>query len=176
MGIADRKSGRLKGLFMFLRFLRFSAILIALSFCLQPAARAETTGKGQDALPKETLIVESGGKEHRFVVEVAASEQQRAMGLMFREEMAADHGMLFVFEGEGDRYFWMKNTPLPLDILFIGATGRIVGIAADTIPYSEAVIPSGAPARFVLELNAGTSARLGMNVGDTASSPSMKVE
>ena len=104
---------------------------------------------------------------------MAVTAPERSRGLMFREEMAADHGMLFIFETEGDRYFWMKNTPLPLDIIYIDATGKIVSIAADTTPFSEQTIPSGAPAKYVLELNAGTSAERGIGVGDTVSSASM---
>ncbi|MFC6656249.1 DUF192 domain-containing protein [Roseibium salinum] len=118
-------------------------------------------------------MIRSAEQEHRFVAEIAATSEQRARGLMFREEMAADHGMLFIFEGESNRSFWMKNTPLPLDIIYIDAAGRIVSIAADTTPFSEAVIPSGAPARFVLELNAGTAEKIGIERGDQVSSPSM---
>ncbi|WP_306146090.1 DUF192 domain-containing protein [Roseibium sp. MMSF_3412] len=124
-------------------------------------------------LRTEPLTVESAEKTHRFTVEVAVSAPERSRGLMFREEMAADDGMLFIFEKEGDRYFWMKNTPLPLDIIYIDAAGKIVSIAADTTPFSEQTIPSGAPAKYVLELNAGTSAERGIVVGDTVSSASM---
>ncbi|PVB63605.1 DUF192 domain-containing protein [Labrenzia sp. 011] len=128
---------------------------------------------GVTPLRTESLVVRSGDREHNFEVEVAETDRQRAKGLMFREEMPADKGMLFVFAAEGDRYFWMKNTPLPLDIIYINAAGRIVSIAADTTPFSEDVIPSAGPAKFVLELNAGTSARLGIDPGDMVSSPSM---
>ncbi|MEP3665528.1 MAG: DUF192 domain-containing protein, partial [Roseibium sp.] len=91
-------------------------------------------------------------------------------------EMGPDTGMLFVFQSEDQRYFWMKNTPLPLDIIFIGADGAIVSIAAGTTPFSTDTIPSGKPARFVLELNAGRAAELGIKAGDTASSPSMTTD
>jgi len=154
----------------FLRPIVSGFTLCVLAFTAVPAAIAQESGA---ELPTENLTVQSGENQHRFTVEVAATDRQRARGLMFREEMAADHGMLFIFEGEGDRYFWMKNTPLPLDIVFIGAEGTIVSIAADTTPYSEAVIPSAGPARFVLEVNAGLSAKLGIEAGDTVSSPSM---
>lgn len=130
----------------------------------------------QAELPTENLLVQSPSAEHAFLVEVASTDQQRARGLMFREEMAKDHGMLFVFEGEGERFFWMKNTPLPLDIIYISAAGQIVSIAADTTPFSVSVIPSGKPARYVLELNAGTAKKLGIEVGDKVTSPSMTPE
>jgi hypothetical protein len=82
--------------------------------------------------------------------------------------MAADHGMLFDFETPQPVVMWMRNTPLPLDMLFIDADGRIAGVAADTTPFSEAMIPSPRPVRFVLEVNAGTARRLGIAAGDRA--------
>lgn len=133
-------------------------------------AFAQDDGK---RLRTEPLTVQGAGQTHSFTVEVAVTAPERSRGLMFREEMAADHGMLFIFETEGDRYFWMKNTPLPLDIIYINAAGKIVSIAADTTPFSEQTIPSGAPAKYVLELNAGMSAERGIDVGDTVSSASM---
>ncbi len=155
--------------------LRCAVALCMLVFSVLTPAWAQNGATDAEKLPEETLVIRSGVTDHRFVVEVAATDRDRARGLMFREEMAADHGMLFVFEGEGDRYFWMKNTPLPLDIIFIGGDGGIVSIAADTTPFSEAVIPSKLPAKYVLEVNAGTAASLGVKAGDKVSSPSMKV-
>jgi len=150
----------------------FLALLVGVA-AMTTASRSQNA---QETLRQENLVVQSGDQTHRFVVEVAETDRQRSRGLMYREEMAADHGMLFVFDGEGERFFWMKNTPLPLDIIYIGATGDIVSIAADTTPFSEKVIPSGEAAKFVLELNAGTSASLGIDVGDKVSSPSMAGE
>ncbi|MTI08012.1 DUF192 domain-containing protein [Roseibium denhamense] len=121
----------------------------------------------------ETLTIQSDGGEHVFQVEVAKTDRERARGLMFREAMAADHGMLFIFESEGERFFWMKNTPLSLDIIYANGAGKIVSIAEDTLPYSERVIPSNYPSRFVLELNAGTSKKLGIKPGDVMASPSI---
>lgn len=137
-----------------------------------------TAGASADEAPlrTETLEIASDGTVNQFTVEVAETDRQRAKGLMFRETMAADHGMLFIFEGEGERYFWMKNTPLPLDIIYISRAGAIVSIAADTTPYSEKVIPSNGAAKYVLELNAGTAQKLGISAGDTVSSPSMAGE
>ncbi|GAB4522038.1 MAG: DUF192 domain-containing protein [Roseibium sp.] len=137
-----------------------------------PAAADES----QKGLPVEQLVVTSGDREHVFTVEVASTDRQRAMGLMFREEMDAEAGMLFLFDAEGERYFWMKNTPLPLDIIYIAASGSIVSIAADTVPFSTDAIPSGAPAKYVLELNAGTAAKRGIVPGDRVASPSIAAE
>ncbi|UES57643.1 DUF192 domain-containing protein [Roseibium aggregatum] len=127
-------------------------------------------------LPVEDLLIRSGDKEHQFKAEVAATDRQRSMGLMFRKEMPAERGMLFLFEGEGDRYFWMKNTPLPLDIIFIDAKGSIVSIADNTTPFSEDVIPSLGPAKYVFEINAGLAEKLDISAGDKVSSPSMGLE
>ncbi|MBN9670396.1 DUF192 domain-containing protein [Roseibium aggregatum] len=150
--------------------------LLAFLILLGVSGQAATAQQRQAPLPQETVVIKSGESLHRFEAEVASTDRQRARGLMFREEMAADHGMLFVFEGEGERYFWMKNTPLPLDIIYIAKTGRIVSIAKDTTPFSEVAIPSGQPAEFVLELNAGITSKLGIGPGDTVSSPSIDRE
>ena len=105
----------------------------------------------------ESLVIRTkAGKEFAFKVELAVAANQRQQGLMNRDEMAADRGMLFDF-GETRRvYMWMKSTYLPLDMLFIGPDGRIVLVKADTMPLSEEIIDSHDPVRFVLELNAGT--------------------
>jgi len=134
---------------------------------LPPSAEAQD-------MPREQLTVSGASGSHVFDVEVAANDVHRARGLMFRTEMAADAGMLFVFNSEGERYFWMKNTPLPLDIIFISADGRIVRIARSTTPFSEKLVPSRGAAMFVLEINAGLSDSLGITEGDRVSSPSMR--
>jgi len=165
-----------------MRFQSFKSHLLQLAVCfglvlslVAPSAPG-FADESQKGLPVESLVVFSGDTEHRFEVEIAATDRQRSMGLMFREEMPADHGMLFLFEGEGQRYFWMKNTPLTLDIIYIGATGKIVSIAADTEPFSLDTIPSNGPAKYVLEVNAGIAKELGIAAGDRGESPSMGAE
>jgi uncharacterized membrane protein (UPF0127 family) len=111
------------------------------------------------------LALEDGG-EHEFQVELAVTWEQQAQGLMFRQSMPEDHGMLFLYESEGPRSMWMKNTYIPLDILFIGGDGRILSIAERTVPLSLSTISSGRPAKAVLELNGGTADRLGIRPGD----------
>ena len=108
-------------------------------------------------------------KGQRFTVDLAETAEQQALGLMFREEMADDHGMLFIFPVEARRSFWMKNTRIPLDILYFDGDLALVSLwqnvrpcAADPCPS----YPSRAPARYVLELNAGTAASLGVERGD----------
>lgn len=106
---------------------------------------------------------------HRFQVEVAADDASRTRGLMFRDSMAADHGMLFVFEHEQPLAFWMKNTRIPLDILYFDAERRLVSAAENTPPCSAGdrcpSYPSKGPARFTLELNAGTAHQLDIQPG-----------
>ena len=100
------------------------------------------------------------------LVEMETTPEQRQAGLMFRTEMAPDHGMLFDFGREDDLAFWMKNTPLSLDIIFIRADGSIANIQRKTTPFSTKSLPSDGPARAALELNAGTARALGIKPGD----------
>ena len=110
------------------------------------------------------MLTTSSG-EHNFRVEIAKTPGDKARGLMFREQMAPDHGMIFIYAESGQRFFWMKNTPLSLDIIFLDQ-GRVVKIARGTTPFSTDVIPSEAPANWVLELVAGRSQVIGLQVGD----------
>ena len=109
-------------------------------------------------------------KGHRYTVEIAADEKSREHGLMDRTEMAADHGMLFVFDDDAMRNFWMKNTRIPLDILYFDEGRRLVSQQRDVPPCSLGdacpPYPSNAPARYVLELNAGESEKIGLTSGD----------
>ena len=118
------------------------------------------------AFERGTLIIETeAGASHRLEVEIALDPADRSRGLMFRESMPADHGMLFDFERPQQVTMWMRNTILPLDMLFIEETGRIAWVAADTKPFSEELIEAPTPVRAVLELNAGTAKRLGIAPG-----------
>ncbi|MBV8538006.1 MAG: DUF192 domain-containing protein [Alphaproteobacteria bacterium] len=112
------------------------------------------------------LSIESGGKRIPFKVEIAETDEQRALGLMYRTSLPADAGMLFDFKHDQDVAFWMRNTRIPLDMLFIDRTGRIVNIAERAVPFSEETIPSAGPVLAVLELNGGTASRLGLKPGD----------
>ena len=117
---------------------------------------------GTAALPATTISVDTAGGRHAFKVEVAADNASQEKGLMFRKKMAADAGMLFDFHTTVMTTFWMKNTVLPLDIIFIRSDGAISSVAANAVPYSEAPIPSSEPIRAVLELNAGRAKALGI--------------
>ena len=120
----------------------------------------------QVAFETSTLTIESASGPISFEVELAVSPEQRRQGLMFREDLNSDQGMLFDFGRTAPVTMWMRNTLISLDMLFIDADGRIARIVADTEPLSDAVIGSGGPVRAVLELSAGTSAEQGIAVGD----------
>jgi uncharacterized membrane protein (UPF0127 family) len=117
------------------------------------------------------LTIKSANGTHAFQVESAKTEAEQARGLMFRTDLKPDGGMLFwPYPAKGGEpvaaNFWMKNTPSPLDILYIRADGTIARIAENTVPFSEAPIPSGEPVGAVLELMGGRSAELGIAEGD----------
>jgi len=117
--------------------------------------------------PTEELhIVTGDGVRHLFHVEIAETPRALQQGLMFRQNLPEDHGMLFVFETEGVRNFWMKNTYVPLDMLFINADGTIQRIARNAVPLSQAIVSSEVPVLHVLELLGGTASRLGLQEGD----------
>ncbi|HEY6703554.1 MAG TPA: DUF192 domain-containing protein [Xanthobacteraceae bacterium] len=103
---------------------------------------------------------------HVFAVELASTPEEQAKGLMFRRELPEGQGMLFDFHREQPTSFWMKNTYIPLDMIFIRGDGRILRIAENTVPLSEALVSSGGPVRAVLEVNAGTARKLGIAPGD----------
>lgn len=111
--------------------------------------------------------IELGGQ--RYTVEIADNDAERARGLMFRDAMPADHGMLFVHERQEPLAYWMKNTHIPLDILYFDNAHRLVSQQRDVPPCSLGdacpPYPSAAPARYVLELNAGEAAKLGLDEG-----------
>ncbi len=123
---------------------------------------------------KSSLEIETKTGTHKFTVEMAVSDRQQAQGLMFRRSMAPNAGMLFDYKRPTRITMWMKNTYIPLDMIFIGADGRINNIAQRTVPLSEATIPSRGRALAVLEVNGGTASRLGIKPGDRVIHPIFK--
>jgi uncharacterized protein len=117
---------------------------------------------------KQPVMIESASGKHRFDVELAVTPQEMAQGLMFRRSLAADAGMLFVYDVPQRASFWMKNTLIPLDMLFIAPDGKIINIHERAVPQSLEPIPSAGPVKAVLELNGGTASRLGIKPGDRA--------
>ena len=119
----------------------------------------------------KSLEIVSKGAVHVFSVEIADSQAEREKGLMFRKHLPDGQGMLFDFDGEQDIAMWMKNTYIPLDMIFIRGDGSIARIAENTTPMSTAIIPSVTPVRAVLEVAGGTAARLGITPGDRVAFP-----
>ena len=116
---------------------------------------------------RDVLSIETAdGQRHRLEVELAVTGQQHAQGLMYRRSLAEDAGMLFLYREAGMISMWMKNTSVPLDMIFIAPDGRIVDIAERTVPYSLETVSSRFAASAVLEVNGGTVARLGVQPGD----------
>lgn len=142
---------------------------LALSLAMAGSALAENRAMMLPVDPAP-LIAETAKGELSFKVEIADDVSERSMGLMFRETLPADQGMLFVFQQTQPVGFWMKNTPLPLDLIFIGEDGKVKTIRQGE-PQSEAVIAPNGPVRFVLELNAGTAVARGIKDGDQIRHP-----
>lgn len=111
-------------------------------------------------------IVDREGRSHAFRVELAQSRFEQARGLMQRTVLGPDEGMLFPFDPPREASFWMRNTLIPLDLVFIGPDGRILNIAANAVPYDETPLMSEGTAKAVLELNGGRAAQLGIVPGD----------
>ena len=123
---------------------------------------------------KQTLEIATKSGVHVFAVEVADNDAERAKGLMYRKELPEGQGMLFDFHREQEVSFWMQNTYIPLDMIFIRGDGSILRIAENTEPLSTRLIPSGGPVRAVLEVIGGTTRKLGIGPGDRVASPIFK--
>jgi uncharacterized protein len=123
-------------------------------------------GPSDAGLKQVQLCLQSGNKTRSYKVEVARTSQEQAQGLMFRKSLDDNAGMIFPFPEPKPASFWMKNTVIPLDIIFIRADGSIESIAANTTPYSETPVASGEPVKAVLELRGGLTKELGIKSGD----------
>ena len=138
-----------------MRALAFAAFVLFGVFAAGPVRAADP------------LALEIVGKTgvHPFAVEVVSNEADRAKGLMYRKSLPEGQGMLFDFHSEQDVSFWMQNTYIPLDMIFIKADGTISTIAENTIPYSETPVPSSEPVRAVIEIKGGGARQLGIAAG-----------
>ena len=155
-------------------FLKSALLVVALGVaaCAQPdAAPAAPTVTNIGGVHRELVTVQTTQGPLNFQAEIADDEAERSRGLMFRREMARDHGMLFLFDAPEPQSFWMRNTHLSLDLIFVGPDGRILNIAERATPYSDAAIRSAGPAVAVLEINGGLSRELGIAVGDRVTHP-----
>ena len=144
--------------------LRRLLLTLLLLFAALPAWGLETF------TTSELTIVTAGGPQ-KFKIELALSDAQMEQGLMFRRSLAPDAGMLFDFKRPVPVTMWMKNTLIPLDMVFLDAGGRVVDIHERAVPQSLDQIAAKGPARYVVELNGGTAARLGIRPGDRVTSP-----
>jgi hypothetical protein len=148
-----------------MRAIRWTAfVLIALLVAAGPVRPAEL----------QTLEIASKNGVHAFSVEMAVTEPEREKGLMFRKELPEGNGMLFDFHREQEVGFWMQNTYIPLDMIFIRGDGRILRIAENTEPLSTRIIPSNGPVRAVLEVIGGTARKFGIAPGDRVASTIFK--
>lgn len=145
-----------------------------LRFAVLGAALLLASAVAVFAAERERLVIQAATGEHRFDVEIADDPQERSRGLMFRREMADAHGMLFDFRRDERASFWMRNTYIPLDMIFIEADGTIESIAKRTTPLSEKSVRSHGPVRFVLEINGGLSETLGIAAGDIVAGPAIE--
>jgi uncharacterized protein len=124
---------------------------------------AELSAAGLEQMP---LTIRSGTRTHKFTVEVARTPEQQATGLMHRQSLPPDRGMIFPYAPPQDIAFWMKNTLIPLDMIFVRADGTIARIADNTVPLSLDPVPSLEPVAAVLEIAGGRAAELGIRPGD----------
>lgn len=140
----------------------------ALALCITGAgpAIAQARTPAQVCAP-EVVDIRGDFGSVRFTVELALTPQEQARGLMFREKLPRMGGMLFVYPREANVSFWMRNTLIPLDMIFVDDTGTIVRVHAEAVPLDETPIPAGAPTLAVLEINGGLAATLGIDEGDT---------
>lgn len=115
--------------------------------------------------PKVTVTTKAG-RDVGFQVEIADSAAKRELGLQYRRDLASDRGMIFLFPVESQQIFWMKNTPIPLDMIFISGDLKIVGIVEQTVPFSLDSRSVAAPSQYVLEINGGLAKRRGIQAGD----------
>ena len=143
---------------------RLTAIAFAgMTFCAGGAAFA---GCAPDAIE-----LRGAAGVQRFSVEIADSEAEREQGLMNRQKMSGSAGMLFVYPAPKHPYFWMKNTLIPLDMIFVDPSGRVTKVHSNAVPLDETPIDGGAGVMFVLEINGGLAKRLGIAEGDALRSP-----
>lgn len=137
------------------------AMIGLIAICARPSLAAEQV----------PVLIHAGGSTYRFSVEIADTAEERSQGLMFRQDLAANEGMLFLYPAEKPVTFWMKNTPLPLDMIFIDGTGHIVHVAAMAKPFDTTPISSERPAKAVLEILGGSASQLGIKPGDVVEWP-----
>jgi uncharacterized membrane protein (UPF0127 family) len=142
------------------------AVLLATGACAQQVVETKSGESVGPTAPTEALTIDTHNGPVHLNVEIADDDAERNQGLMYRDALPDDRGMLFHFQEPEYASFWMRNTPQSLDIIFIGVDGRILNIADHTTPYSDAPVPATGLTRGVLEIRAGRAAELGLRPGD----------
>ncbi|MBN8954381.1 MAG: hypothetical protein BGP09_19765 [Rhizobium sp. 60-20] len=163
---------------MFLKVLKSAILALFLVGAIAPSFFAAQAAEQQSmTFDSEPLSIASpDGKLHKFTVELALTAPQLEYGLMYRDKMPADHGMLFDFGTPRPVMMWMKNTKLSLDMLFLDQKGVVTHIQENAVPYSETIISSDGPVAYVIELNGGVVKKLGLAVGDKVTSATIKAK
>jgi uncharacterized membrane protein (UPF0127 family) len=160
-----------------IRFLKVVLVLLMLGLsggtCDENVTTPTTKPAGPQPQSLPTITLTLGGRPFR--IQVADSEGEHQIGLMYRDSMPADHGMIFIFPDERLREFWMKNTRIPLDIIYLDRRGQIVSIK-QMKPYDLTGVPSDRPARFAIELNQGIARQINLKVGDRIEIPAHLTE
>ena len=151
--------------------MRTRRIILLLAILLTRALPGGGAEPQLQQFPTSHLTIVSVTGPHRFMVEIAETPGQMEQGLMFRRSLAPDAGMLFDFKQPTVATMWMRNTLIPLDMLFVDQQGLIVNIAQRAVPQSDQTIAAAAPVRVVIELNGGTAERLGIQPGDRVLNP-----
>jgi uncharacterized membrane protein (UPF0127 family) len=158
---------------MMVRLATASILALCLAGCnAEQRAAASEPPPPRTALSGLSLVplqIHSGGRTHELTVEVAMTPEQQAQGLMFREKLGPNEGMIFPFPSPRPASFWMKNTLIPLDMIFIRPDGTIGRIVENTVPHSLEPVAFNEPTAAVLELAGGRSVQLGLKVGDRVS-------
>lgn len=149
---------------MFQQFRAFAAFAAVVAVGLPLAACSDES--------KLTIHSETG--DHTFSIEIVDTPESRAQGLMYRQELADDAGMLFDFYDDQNVSFWMRNTFIPLDMIFITSEGVVSNVHVNARPHDPTGIPSDGPVQFVLEIPGGRSVELGIDAGDTVTHPRIK--
>lgn len=149
------------------RFVVLAVLAIVGAFVAQARGAGQKTSVPVVAFPAKSISIASQNGDHAFFVEIASSTLQQQRGLMYRTYLPENRGMLFIFQHEKIVRMWMRNTRIPLDMLFIGKDNKIKRIQAMTTPDSDALISSGVKVKTVLEIQGGLARKLGISPGDT---------
>lgn len=148
-------------------FMLLAPLALGISACQPNQGGNPTLERSAAGLEQRTLLITSGGgRQHRFTVEIARSPEEQEQGLMNRSTLAPDKGMIFPMEPARPASFWMKNTLIPLDMIFVRPDGTISSIAENTVPLSLEPVISTEPVKAVLEIAGGRTAELGIKAGD----------